>query len=163
MRKNDLDHLSIDVERIAIALDLDVTLVGKELVGLCPFHQERTNPNLELNSDSGLWHCWVCGHKGNLPQLIMELRTVSYREAVRFLEDHSDIPSVSEIRERNIQEFEAIRRPIERIKWPSVSIDQYEHGRTWWHHVRSFDYDTIREFHLGYDSAHRRATIPIGF
>ncbi len=38
-----------------------------EALGLCPFHEDN-RPSLSVNLESGLWHCFGCGKKGNSGQ-----------------------------------------------------------------------------------------------
>jgi DNA primase len=154
-------QLKVDIPRVVAALELSPELMGKELVCQCPFHHEHGNPNLEINSETGLWLCWVCGQKGNLAQLIQDLRSVSYREAVHFLEEYSDVPTIEEIKSRNLRELEQILKPPTNKTYPAVDITSYLHGRSWWRHIRHFDDQTIRKFSLGYDSARHRAIIPV--
>jgi DNA primase len=156
-------HLNVDVRRVLDGLDLDPTLIGREYVMKCPFHQERGSPNLEVNSETGLWHCWVCGAKGNITQLIGDLRSVSYREAIHLLEEYSDVPTVAEIRARNLRELDAILRPPSSRDFPELDIRRFMPGRSWWRSVRGYDITTISTFSLGYDSRHHWAVVPVQF
>jgi DNA primase len=156
-------NINVDVRRVLDGLDLDPTLISHEFVMQCPFHKERGSPNMEVNSETGLWHCWVCGQKGNITQLIMDLRTVSYREAIRFLEEYSDVPTVTEVRERNLRELEQILKPPSSKDYPTVDIAPYRFGSSWWRAVRGYDLSTISAFNLGYDTKRNRAVIPVGF
>lgn len=51
---------------------------------LCPVHDED-NPSCSLNLDKGLFHCWSCGAKGNMINLIMEMGGIELR-AIGFVE-----------------------------------------------------------------------------
>ena len=57
---------------------------GKNMVGLCPFHNEKT-PSFTVSSDKQLFHCFGCGASGNAFSLIMKLENMDFPEAARFL------------------------------------------------------------------------------
>ena len=38
---------------------------GKNYLGLCPFHEERT-PSFSVAEDKQIFHCFVCGIGGNV-------------------------------------------------------------------------------------------------
>jgi DNA primase len=51
---------------------------GSEITGRCPVHhkykgRESTRYSWSINSESGLWHCWTCGARGNLGHLVSEM------------------------------------------------------------------------------------------
>lgn len=64
-----------------------------ELVGLCPFHDERT-PSFEVNDTKGLYHCWGCGASGDAITFLMERHNMRFVDAVRSL-DGDAFPTVS--------------------------------------------------------------------
>jgi DNA primase len=57
---------------------------GRRLVGLCPFHQERT-PSFTLDPETGLWHCFGCKAGGDLFRFVELIEKVSFAEAVELL------------------------------------------------------------------------------
>jgi len=63
-----LEQLGVDVHRVS----------GGEITGRCPVHhkykgRDSTRYSWAINSESGLWHCWTCGAKGNLGHLVSAL------------------------------------------------------------------------------------------
>lgn len=67
-----------DVRQVLLRLGIDTTPTGKENIGLCPMHLERTgkpdnNPSWSVNEYSGVHHCFSCGYKGTLLTLIAEI------------------------------------------------------------------------------------------
>ncbi|UDM31617.1 DNA primase [Lentilactobacillus laojiaonis] len=54
---------------------------GKNLFGLCPFHEERT-PSFSVSEEKQIFHCFSCGRGGNAFKFIMELENISFPEAV---------------------------------------------------------------------------------
>ncbi len=63
---------------------------GKNMVGLCPFHSEKT-PSFSVSPDKQLYHCFGCGASGNAFTLIMELEKMTFPEAARFLAERAQI------------------------------------------------------------------------
>jgi DNA primase len=57
---------------------------GKNMVGLCPFHNEKT-PSFTVSPDKQLFHCFGCGASGNAFSLIMEMEKMTFPDAARFL------------------------------------------------------------------------------
>lgn len=63
-----LEQLGVDVYRTR----------GDEICARCPVHyklkgRESTRNSWYMNVDTGLWHCFTCGARGNLPMLLSEL------------------------------------------------------------------------------------------
>ena len=69
------DQLVAVLERLGVG----ITTVGDtEVGGRCPVHhltvgKEDRSPSWSMNLYSGLWICYSCGAKGNLPQLVLQL------------------------------------------------------------------------------------------
>ncbi len=57
---------------------------GKNMVGLCPFHNEKT-PSFSVSPDKQLYHCFGCGASGNAFSLIMQMENMTFPEAARAL------------------------------------------------------------------------------
>lgn len=73
----------LDIVEVASAY---VTLkkAGRYYKGLCPFHQEKT-PSFFVDKDRGLFHCFGCGAGGDLFDLVMRLRNLTFPEALEEL------------------------------------------------------------------------------
>ncbi len=63
---------------------------GKNMVGLCPFHSEKT-PSFTVSPDKQLFHCFGCGASGNAFSLIMQMEKLTFPEAARFLARRSGV------------------------------------------------------------------------
>lgn len=66
---------------------------GKNLLGLCPFHTEKT-PSFTVSPDKQIFYCFGCGEGGNAFSFLMKLMGLSFPEAVRRLAERYgiDIP-----------------------------------------------------------------------
>ncbi|GGE75018.1 DUF7146 domain-containing protein [Sphingomonas prati] len=56
----------------------------REMVGLCPFHEERS-PSFEVNDDKGTYHCWGCGAVGDAMTFLTKGEGLSFRDAFQML------------------------------------------------------------------------------
>ncbi len=61
-----------------------LTRRGKEYVGLCPFHKEKT-PSFNVVEDKHFYHCFGCGAHGDIVGFTMRITNLSFREAVEQL------------------------------------------------------------------------------
>jgi DNA primase len=57
---------------------------GQNFLGLCPFHGEKT-PSFTVSPSKQFYHCFGCGVHGSAIGFLMELRGLSYVEAIREL------------------------------------------------------------------------------
>jgi hypothetical protein len=75
---------SILVQDIASHKGVKLRRVGRALVGLCPFHQEKT-PSFYIYPQSNIFKCYGCGQGGGPIKLVMSLNKFSFKGAVEFL------------------------------------------------------------------------------
>ena len=57
---------------------------GSSLVGLCPFHSERT-PSFHVTPSKQMFYCFGCNTGGDVITFIMSIEHLSYVDAVQFL------------------------------------------------------------------------------
>src|SRR5271165_853492 len=57
---------------------------GRNFVGLCPFHSEKT-PSFSVNSERGFFHCFGCGAGGTVFNFVMRTEGLSFPEAIESL------------------------------------------------------------------------------
>ena len=55
---------------------------GKNYIGLCPFHQEKT-PSFTVSEEKQIFHCFGCHAGGNIFKFLMEYKSISFIEAVQ--------------------------------------------------------------------------------
>ncbi len=63
---------------------------GNDLVGLCPFHSEKT-PSFHVHPDRGFFKCFGCGAGGDAIKFIQLLENVPFPEAARTLAKRAGI------------------------------------------------------------------------
>ncbi len=59
---------------------------GRNLVGLCPFHEEKT-PSFSVDPDRQFFKCFGCGKGGDVFTFVQLRESVDFREALRILAD----------------------------------------------------------------------------
>ena len=61
-----------------------LTKKGREYLGLCPFHNEKT-PSFTVNENKGFYHCFGCGAHGDIIRFEMDANGLPFIEAVKKL------------------------------------------------------------------------------
>jgi DNA primase catalytic core len=75
----------VSVQRLAEARGIKLHRHGADLLGLCPFHDDRT-PSLVITPSKNLWHCLgACNMGGTAIDWVMKAQGVSFRHAVELL------------------------------------------------------------------------------
>lgn len=65
---------------------------GKEYIGLCPLHIEKT-PSFTVNEEKGVFYCHGCGEDGDVIRFIEKIEGVSFSQALAFLGINRSLPS----------------------------------------------------------------------
>lgn len=55
---------------------------GKNYIGLCPFHSEKT-PSFTVTEEKQIFHCFGCHAGGNVFKFLMDYKKISFVEAVQ--------------------------------------------------------------------------------
>lgn len=80
---------------------------GKNFLGLCPFHEERT-PSFSVAEDKQIFHCFGCGKGGNVFTFIQEIDGLSFPESVVKVAELEHLPvdldwQTTEVNQQNPQ------------------------------------------------------------
>lgn len=63
---------------------VDLKKRGTSLIGLCPFHNEKS-PSFNVSISKGIYKCFGCGEGGHAVDFVMKHEKYSYPEAIRYL------------------------------------------------------------------------------
>jgi DNA primase catalytic core len=75
----------ISLERLVRARGVELRRHGADMIGLCPFHDDR-EPSLVVSPAKNLWHCLgACQTGGSVIDWTMKSQGVSFRHAVELL------------------------------------------------------------------------------
>jgi DNA primase len=75
----------VSIQRLAEARGIKLHRSGKELIGLCPFHDD-CNPSLNIDPVANVWHCkGACGEGGDVIRWVARSEGVSDAHAIALL------------------------------------------------------------------------------
>ncbi len=84
---------------------------GKDFVGLCPFHNEKT-PSFTVNDEKGFYHCFGCAAHGDIISFVINNEGLDYKDSViKLANDYGiAIPEVKYQQNNQNQEYDQISR-----------------------------------------------------
>lgn len=128
---------------------------GKEYMGLCPFHNEKT-PSFTVNDQKGFYHCFGCSAHGSAINFVMETEGLEFRDAVISLANDFgvDIPweessRVSAAKEKLIDSNHHIAEEILKIYQDNLMQARGGEAKRYLEN-RGFDQKVINDFKLGF-------------
>jgi DNA primase len=108
---------------------------GRNWVGLCPFHDEKT-PSFSVNAERGFFHCFGCGAGGTVFNFLMKVEGLTFPDSVRSLAAKYgvELPEPSQ----------GGPRPVERDSWYAANAIAAEfYAQVLW---KSPEGGTVREY-----------------
>ena len=127
---------------------------GKNFVGLCPFHSEKT-PSFTVSEEKQIFHCFGCHTGGNVFKFLTEFHKISFVESVQELAEQQGITIEFDKQEYTEQQSEqevlydinteAARYFLNNL----LNDDEGEFARNYLHE-RKIKTQTLRTFGLGY-------------
>lgn len=131
---------------------------GANLLGLCPFHNEKT-PSFTVSPSKGIYKCFGCGEAGNSVNFIMTHEHYSYPEALRYLAnkynieiEETEAPTQEDLLQQNERESLYIVNSYAQRYYTDQLLNT-EAGQSIglsYFKERGFSKDTIEKFQLGY-------------
>jgi len=130
-----------------------LTKRGREHVGLCPFHNEKT-PSFTINEDKGFYHCFGCGAHGDVIGFVMRADGLLFPEAVAKLAAEAGLAlPVQGPRDREAEERRASLHDVLEAAcvWFAAQLSG-EVGKAARAYLegRGIEASTMAEFRLGY-------------
>ncbi len=134
---------------------------GKDFLGLCPFHNEKT-PSFSVSQDKQLYYCFGCGAGGNSYKFLMEIGKQSFAEVVLDLARRYqiEVKTVEPEQRQEIQRQLSVRDELYRILAVAASFYQHalyqsqgEEALNYLREQRNLEDETIKNFQLGYAPA----------
>lgn len=163
--KDTVDKI-IDAARVEEVIGEFITLKkrGTNLLGLCPFHGEKT-PSFTVSAVKGIYKCFGCGKAGNSVNFIMDHLQLTYPEALKWLARKYSI----EVVEREITPAEREKQTERESmlivmqyaqRYFTERMLQTDEGRSIGHgyfRERGLKENIIERFQLGYSPEDRHA------
>jgi len=89
--QNKIDEIAASVDIVEIISGYtQLRKGGKNFMGRCPFHEERT-PSFSVSQEKGVYHCFGCGKSGNVFTFLMEMQNISFFDAAKELAEKANI------------------------------------------------------------------------
>ncbi|MEG4196737.1 DNA primase [Microcoleus sp. Pol12A5] len=131
---------------------------GKEFVGLCPFHDEKS-PSFTVSPGKQMYYCFGCGAGGNAFKFLMELEKRPFSEVVLELAKNYQVPvkTVEPEHRQELQRQISLREQLYEIS--ALTANFYEHALrqtqgeeplAYLKSERQLSEETIQQFQLGY-------------
>ena len=148
-----------DIESV-ISAYVNIKRRGRNLVGLCPFHGEKT-PSFTVYPETASFYCFGCGAGGDAITFIKKIENLDYLDAVKFLADRAGMRMPENTNENDA--YSRLRvRVLEANRQAARFFNSYmmspngKAGLEYFHRKRRLSMSTITRFGLGYapDSSH---------
>ena len=125
---------------------------GRNLVGLCPFHGEKT-PSFTVYPENNSFYCFGCGAGGDVITFVKRIENLDYRDAVKFLADRAGMKmpendvddTMSRLRTRVLEANREAARFFHASLYSPAGKEALDYF-----HRRGYTDSTIRRFGLGY-------------
>ncbi|MSO59109.1 MAG: DNA primase [Ilumatobacteraceae bacterium] len=152
-----------DIERVRVAISIVdvvseyVTLrrVGRSLVGLCPFHSEKSG-SFNVREDTGRFKCFGCDTGGDVFKFIQDIEHLDFVASVERLALRAGVelhyttgPGAGKDRKRRQQLLEVMEKAV---AWYEKRLLESPDGRAARDYLRSrgISGDIARQFRLGW-------------
>ncbi len=141
-----------DIESV-ISSYVDLKHRGRTLVGLCPFHGEKT-ASFTVYPETASYYCFGCGAGGDVITFIKQIENLDYLDAVKLLaeragmtmpEDSKRDDAVGKLRMRILEANREAARYFHSCLFSEVGKEALEYF-----HRRGYSDKTIHNFGLGY-------------
>jgi DNA primase len=152
------------VKRVREAADIvevigahtDLKRAGGQMMGLCPFHDERS-PSFSVDPQDKLYHCFGCGVGGDVIKFVEEKDGLGFLEAVEILADRYGVELEREQEDPRAQQRRAHQKRLEQLLertsayYANYLWDSAEGGKARSYLAeRGLDEATLREFGVGF-------------
>ena len=127
---------------------------GRNYLGLCPFHSEKT-PSFNVLPEKGIFKCFGCGKGGDAITFIREHQKMSYVEAVKLLAERLGITLAEEVGENAQGEHNRYENAYNALRfagnffyknlYADLGAEALEYVR-----LRGFSEETVKKFALGF-------------
>ncbi len=104
---------TVDIVEV-ISAHTDLRRQGARMVGLCPFHEERT-PSFSVDPQEKLYHCFGCGVGGDVIKFVEEKDGLGFVEAVEVLADRYGVELERDREDPRAEARRARQRRLEQL------------------------------------------------
>ena len=88
---NKIEEIKSRVDIVELASEyLTLKKAGRNFIGLCPFHQEKT-ASFTVNREKQIFYCFGCGEGGNVITFLMKIANKTFPEAIKDLAEKTGV------------------------------------------------------------------------
>ena len=153
---NKIEEIKSRVDIVELASEyLTLKKAGRNFIGLCPFHQEKT-PSFTVNRDKQIFYCFGCGEGGNVISFLMKIADKTFPEAIKDLAEKTGVvlppmPSGKEGRQKDSLKESIINLNLRAAQHfnRNLSSPTGKVAREYLQN-RSISEETIKQFRLGF-------------
>jgi DNA primase len=142
-----MDYINLIKSRLLLSefVSKKIKLIkkGNSLVGLCPFHHEKT-PSFSVTDSKGLYYCFGCSAHGDIFEFVSQTEGLSFKDAVQMLASIAgvELPKKNYV-DANNKFFSILEQTASWFaKNNQYIIDYFKQ--------RKISYKTIEKFKIGY-------------
>src|SRR4051794_4923344 len=126
---------------------------GKDFVGLCPFHQEKT-PSFHVSPSKQFFHCYGCKAGGNAIDFVIKRDRVEFVDALRTLGQRAglEMPKYGVSREQTSQRQQLLEACSAACALFEKLLADNERGVAAREYLQSrgFNAESIKKFQIGF-------------
>ena len=153
---NKIEEIKSRVDIVELASEyLTLKKAGRNFIGLCPFHQEKT-ASFTVNREKQIFYCFGCGEGGNVITFLMKIANKTFPEAIKDLAEKTGVVLPQRLISKESREKDSLRESITSLNlraaqqftrnlFSSVGKDAREYLVN-----RGITEETIKQFRLGY-------------
>jgi DNA primase len=153
---NKIEEIKSRVDIVELASEhLTLKKAGRNFIGLCPFHQEKT-PSFTVNRDKQIFYCFGCGEGGNVITFLMKIADKTFPEAIKILAEKTGVvlpPMLSgkEVRQKNSLKENIVNLNLRAAQHFSRNLSSGA-GKVAREYLqnRGISEETIKQFRLGF-------------
>jgi DNA primase len=153
---NKIEEIKSRVDIVELASEyLTLKKAGRNFIGLCPFHQEKT-PSFTVNRDKQIFYCFGCGEGGNVITFLMKIADKTFPEAIKILAEKTGVVLPPMLSGKEARQKDSLKESIINLNLRAaqqfsrnLSSGAGNVAREYLQN-RSISEETIKQFRLGY-------------
>jgi len=153
---NKIEEIKSRVDIVELASEyLTLKKAGRNFIGLCPFHQEKT-PSFTVNRDKQIFYCFGCGEGGNVITFLMKIADKTFPEAIKDLAEKTGVVLPPMLSGKESRQKDSLKESIINLNLRAVqhfsrnlSSGAGKIAREYLQN-RGISEETIKQFRLGY-------------
>ncbi|PQP79957.1 DNA primase [Candidatus Phytoplasma phoenicium] len=151
----------IPIYELVISLNINLKKTGKNFMGLCPFHQEKT-PSFSVSSEKNLALCMACRKGGSPLKFYQQFKNISIEQAIKELAKQFNLTLPTQFLTLQKNPIEQILQETKKYFQEALQYilnsSQITHPlKKYLFQERQLNNNLIEEFGLGYAHNHSNA------